>query len=182
LRNRVQDRTAVGPTSPLGEPLVITARCFYLEFPTKTTRGGLPVARRSCDSLEPEFFLSGVRSLMSQEMRRISAVFFTRRPLSHPLNRKENVRRSILPNAPPSPSPNRYKTRQSLRHRGKNRGMKPTPIGDPPGEADQPIRVKRGRPGPIVHGVNGKENSRHREMFFNCGRAETSSTGTREKM
>jgi hypothetical protein len=166
---------------PWGDPLVITARCFYLEFPTKTMRGGLPVARRSCDSLDLEFFLSGVRSLMSQGMRRISAVFFTRRPPVEPPPEPERERPPIHP-PERSPKPKPIQDPPVPPPPGKKPADEPTPIGDPPGEADQPIRVKRGRPRSIVHGVNGKEHSRHREMLFNCGRAETSSIGTREEM
>lgn len=148
---------------------------------TKIMRGGLPVARRSCNSLDLEFFLSGVRSLMSQEMRRISAVLFTRRPPVEPPPEPERKRPPIHP-PERTPKPKPIQDPPVHPQPGKKPGDEPTPIGDPPGQADQPIRMKRGRLGSIVHGVNGKEHSRHREMLFNCRRAETSSIGTREEM
>lgn len=165
----------------IGGPLVIRARCFFFEIPTKTTGSGRPVARRPCGALEHACFLSGVRSLISQEMRRISAIFLTRRPPVEPPPEPERKRPPIHP-PERTPKPTPIQDPPVPPPPGKEPEDEPTPIGDPPGETDQPIRVKRGRPGSIVHGVNEKGNFRHSEMKVSCGRAETSSTGTREKM
>lgn len=107
---------------------------------------------------------------MSQGMRRISAVFFSRRPPVEPPPEPEKKRPPIHP-PERTPKPKPIQDPPVPPPPGKKPGEEPTPIGDPPGEADQPIRVKRGRPGSIVHGVKGKEHSRHREMLFICGRA-----------